>query len=386
MAAPVRTVTPEDRAHLEGYSPEIAPERWEAIRPFVLPLVLDYLPHTEARIWPILRHLVAYVDWCHHGHDVALERERLLDPDMIAYYIANVTGISKSSKTTRRALLLRVCDFLVPDMRRTVRMQPIGKEPASQPYTPAELKQLRMLAMEQPTPYLRHSAWVLLAFGLGAGLTAGEIAEVRREDVVEDRKGVYVVVRHSKRNQLRRVPVLDEFADEAIVLARCVLPGSWVFRSSRTTAGPGTVAAWASRLRTPEGVSFNLTRMRSTWIVRHLNAGVPVTAVLAAAGMGTFTGLDRYTPYLTQLSADEVRELVGRETNARAAATQARAMTHPGKREAKRLAERDYYAKNRERVRARQREHYAKNRERILARERQRYAERKRAQFEGLVS
>lgn len=310
MARPVRVVSDADRAELENYVPRINGGHWLTIRDFVLATMTDYLPHTQARIGPMLRHLVTYVDWMHHVADVPLERNQMLDPDMIAFYVANVTDISKSSRTTRRACLLRMCDFLLPDMRRTVRMQPIGKEPAARPYSSEEIARLRKIATEQDTPYLRHSAWTLVVLGLGAGLASGDLLEVRREDIFEDERGVFVRVRHSNRCVPRVVPILDEFADEAMVLASCVQPGAWVFRSNRNTCGHGNVAAWARRLRGEGELRINLTRMRSTWIVRHLNAGVPLAALMRASGVTTCTGFDRYIPYLDEPTADEILSLM----------------------------------------------------------------------------
>lgn len=375
MAGPVREVDEEDRAFLESYVPKIPADRWLAIREFVLEVMLDYLPYSTARPGPQIRHLVAYVDWMHRVADVELDRERLLDPDMIAYYIEQVPELSPSSRTTRRATLLRMCDFLLPDMRRTVRMKPIGTGPASKPYSPEEIKRLKRLAMEQSTPYSRHAAWCMLAFGLGAGLAASELATLRREDVVEDRHGVFVHVRQPNRNQPRVVPVLDEFADEAIVLARCATPGHFVFRPDRTSAGRASVGDWANRLKYHDELKFLLPRMRATWVVRHLNAGVPAQAVIAAAGMTSFTALDRYASYLDELTENEVRELIGAYNHQFSPASALLARQVPHRVERERAKSQAWYAANREQHLAKCRERYARKR-----------AEAKRAQFKDIVS
>ncbi|MBC7680025.1 MAG: hypothetical protein H7233_13720, partial [Pseudorhodobacter sp.] len=47
-------------------------------------------------------------------------------------------------------------------------------------------------------------------------------------------------------------------------------------------------------------------RMRATWLVRHLDAGVRVDALLTAAGLDSVTTLDRYLVALHPLTADDV--------------------------------------------------------------------------------
>lgn len=47
-------------------------------------------------------------------------------------------------------------------------------------------------------------------------------------------------------------------------------------------------------------------RMRATWLVRHLDAGVRVDALLKAAGLDSLSVLDRYLPSVRPLPADDV--------------------------------------------------------------------------------
>lgn len=316
-AKPAREITQADRLAISLYTPELAPGHWTTIGDFAIEVMLDYLPHTPAKLSTMLRHWVAYVDWTHFVADVPLDRERILDPDVIAYYIATgATELAPSSRTSRRAFLLRMCDFLLPDMRRTIRMQPIAKEPANQPYTPAEIERLRAWATSRATAYQRHSAWCIIAYGLGAGLTASELTGLRREDVtLTDDGTVRVEVREAKRNQPRSVPVMADFADEVLALAESVEPGSYVFRSLQTSRTGADVGAWASRLGTAGGLNPNLSRMRSTWIVRQLNAGVPMLSLMAAAGFVVATAFDRYLPYARPVAWEELVEDFRRNSN-----------------------------------------------------------------------
>ncbi|MFJ5614668.1 hypothetical protein ACIQCJ_35480 [Streptomyces sp. NPDC093221] len=48
-----------------------------------------------------------------------------------------------------------------------------------------------------------------------------------------------------------------------------------------------------------------MARLRSTWLVDLFDSGVPITVIVAAAGVTTLHGLSRVLPFLKGVSADQ---------------------------------------------------------------------------------
>ena len=87
-------------------------------------------------------------------------------------------------------------------------------------------------------------------------------------------------------DDVRTVPVHHEWADAVLAFARESGPRPY-FRPERTRITRGDVLAFIDRCTDKdEDAKFTIRRLRVTWIVGHLAAGVPIGVLARAAGVG----------------------------------------------------------------------------------------------------
>jgi len=160
---------------------------------------------------------------------------------------------------------------------------------AAAPYTAGELAELWSGARAQRRSWRRHSALALLALGVGAGLSAGELAAVRGTDV--DASASAVVVRGTR---ARSVPFTTAGA-VAADLAGAVGTGYVFHPEPADRSYPNFVNNFARSLRChPGSVAVRVARMRSSFVCGHLQAGTDLATVLAVTGICEVESLLRY--------------------------------------------------------------------------------------------
>lgn len=197
---------------VEEYIPDLPTEDWLRVRLVVLETVREVaalLPYPLAAVMNAVAHHVA---WCVNIAGYPLARDTLFRRDVIAYAVDNMPTSSPSTQGRRRSLMLRVGEQLgVIDAPRP--LPPLRAAQPSQPYSGAEIVDLRMWAEYQNAPERRRSALALIALGLGAGLPTRDLCSIRGCDVEE--AGVVVGGKHP-----RTVPVSDPWAPVLAELAR----------------------------------------------------------------------------------------------------------------------------------------------------------------------
>ena len=106
----------------------------------------------------------------------------------------------------------------------------------------------------------------LVALGIGAGLSGGEVLGVARRDIVADGSKARVTVGGAR----PRVVHMERAWAESLLRAVADLePADWVFGNGRTTAGKNMVTNFIAKTTTA-GLAPNTQRMRATWIVGQL--------------------------------------------------------------------------------------------------------------------
>ncbi len=127
---------------------------------------------------------------------------------------------------------------VAPPAARTAGWRRCQQCPPTEPYTIREQVALRSWATGQVTPYREVTCHVLLALGLGAGLSAGEVGAVQAKHLHCDADGVLVEV-VGKRARL--VPVLAEWEPVLVNVAGTAMrPDLYVFRPRRDKAHQNT--------------------------------------------------------------------------------------------------------------------------------------------------
>jgi integrase len=295
------------------YRPTIPAEYWQQIGPFVEAAVTDSAGATSYSERELFAAVTPFVLWAWQAAGLPLERRQVFQLSVIDRFTSTEapTYRTDASRNTIRSRLLRMAEVLHPDQAPRD-LRPLGASDPTRPYSPEEIAALRSWARSQRTEQRRRDAEALLALGLGAGLSGREILHVRITDIRGASRGVDVVVGGERP---RRVPVLREW--ERALLERADGPAkeAWAFRAGHTTDNANLITDFVSRSR--GRIQLQARRMRTTWIVHHLNVGTPAVALIRAAGVNSLAALDRFLPFadITDEFNDSLRGTTSRETH-----------------------------------------------------------------------
>jgi hypothetical protein len=237
---------------------------------------------------------------------IPLEREAVLDPDTVERF-CQLSLADERSRATFRSDLRRMGPLLTHSAPWQPRPHAMATRNVAPPYNNSEVDLLRADAANKPTEARRRGARALLALGLGAGLDGRWVARVEARSVT--RRGGVVEIRVGEPAP-RRVVVLAEWEDEVIDLARTA--GSDYLIGGRSEAR-NRVADLSKRLVRPAGhPRLSPGRLRSTWLLGHLEAGTRLPELCRAAGLAGFEVLSDLLPLVAPLGrAAEVAELRG---------------------------------------------------------------------------
>ena len=226
-----------------------------------------------------------HVRWAHVVSGLPLERDFLFRRDVIAVAVQQLPMRSDASLGRRRAVLLRVAEALGVTERA---MPPLyGSEPSA-PYTAREIADLRLWATVQKENR-RTSARVLLALGIGAGLTSSELCAVTSSNISED--GAWIAVPGSR---TRTVHVEVEWRGDLASVRNG--EDSAVFQPG-VRWYPNKISDFVRSTRGDQ-LRPKPQRMRSTWLVRQMQRGMPVQDLLYAAGVKSLDALARFERFL----------------------------------------------------------------------------------------
>ena len=279
----------EVRVTLNNYVPYRTPKsEWLQLRDLVLFAVSQSWPYSVSEAHFRLSIAVMFAKWA------TSEAAQDADPDI--FHAANVdrfvsTHLVNESATGRRndARLRLVAAGALSESP----VPPLlaGLAPVAQPYTPAECAQLASWGAGLRQEWRRRNASFILSFGLGAGLESSETRYVKGADI-EDVDGLMVI--NVRGDNERAVPVRRFEAEEIrSALKTFQVDGFVLTDHARATKNLMDTMQGGQVKGAP-----NPRRLRSTWIVAHLNAQSPLPEFLAAAGLVTTASLTRYLPYV----------------------------------------------------------------------------------------
>jgi hypothetical protein len=226
---------------------------------------------------------------------LALDREVILDPATVERF-CQIELAHDRSRATFRSDLRR----MGPQLTRRAPWEPrpaaMAVRMVAMPYSPAEVALLKSDARNQSTPHRRRGARVLLALGLGAGLDGRWVAEVCGDHVMARDGCVEVKVGEPA---ARSVIVRATWEAEVLKLADLAGHERLLETRSRTT---NRVTNFTKRLTSPTGhPRLSPPRLRSTWLLDHLNAGTRLDELCRAAGLAGFTVLPDLMAFMTRL-------------------------------------------------------------------------------------
>lgn len=282
----------------------ITAARWDRISSFCLEAVTDANPGAAdiSRDWMLF--VGRLVDWAHNTMGMPLDRDRIFHPMTIDSFISHNAPETwtPGTKGDGRARLMRVAEAVVSYSVRPHRLAPLTRGEPSRPYAADDVRLLVLWASWQNTPEKRQSARALVGLGLGAGLSAAEVADLRVRDVHVDEHGVLV---HLLGVREREVPVLADWERWVADLVGGQRADAFLFEPGHSVHHKNLVTNFIDRT-VCSAIRPNSFRLRATWIVTHLLAGTPVQALATAAGVKHVDALVKYLKWVPEVDVGQV--------------------------------------------------------------------------------
>ncbi|MCA1693522.1 MAG: hypothetical protein LC749_01645 [Actinobacteria bacterium] len=279
-------------------------EYWEAIGLFTIEAVALAAPPSARDARRVLTPVAQYVAW-QWMSGVPLDRQEMFTrPGAKSFIRLQTKQLKFKTRQHYEWILEQVIAAVVGPPEEPPKVVP-GRGAPVKPYTLAEEHAYRVMVGNQATPHRRQNGEVLLALGFGAGLVAGDIVTITGDHVVRVPDGVEI---HVPGPRARVVPVFAEW--EAIVASAATRAGGGrLFLPSRPELDPGDVSGFTACLQGRES-RLSAQRMRSTWILRLLDAGINVNVVLATSGMSGPESLVPYVQFMSPVPDAEARSAI----------------------------------------------------------------------------
>ncbi len=275
-----------------SFSPVKAAPYWDVLEPVVVAAVSKAARMTgrdASGLYPVA---TAFVLWAWQSKGLELSVNRIFRRPLVSEFVHRGMGsYTRGSRATYRSKLFAIVDVLTPPADRPF---PIPRSTPTAPYTPAEIASLRSWAHSQGSAARRKDAWVLLALGFGSGLATRELLSVRIGDVDLQGNSAYVMVWDGRP---RVVPVLPAWEHAIRNATNGQDANGWLFRPGRQGVRAAQVTDFLHRGHTTE-LDVRPARMRTTWMLTHLQSGTPPQDLLRIAGLEHLAALDRLRRFL----------------------------------------------------------------------------------------
>jgi hypothetical protein len=297
---------------VRSYTPQLPKAKVAVIRQFVEDAVTLAQPLTKYSAETLMRPVMHFVYWCVFvlGHEPTRE---IFEPETVQAYIDEaIEGKTDGTRRNYRAWIIRVAEVVNPD-RNPIRSKPLNGRGMEPPYTADDMVILRRWSEGQSTQYRRNGAQTLIALGAGAGLSAIEIAHLRRDWVELHPDGAVEVHVHIDGDFKRSVIVASPFDSQLAELVSPLDGNRMVFLTDRTRTVNDVVSAFTSKLAVPPGTPpVTVRRLRNTWLVNHLTNRIDVSTLMRAAGLESLESISRLALFVPDISdADRIAQLRG---------------------------------------------------------------------------
>ncbi|WP_262002336.1 hypothetical protein [Microbacterium sp. Mcb102] len=283
---------------LQKYTPNLPAGTWAQMRDHVLSTV-GSLPLSPSAQRYALTHLTGFLDWVLGISATPLNDA--LRADLIDAYTEYRHLEVRPNVAERERKVLRDLAGLP---RRVEHRTRTTSSPADIPYTSQEQQLIRLWAAFQPTELQQRNASALAVLSLGCGLTAAEAMAARVQDIVLDADGPCIVAPE------RVVPAAHDWGDVLRDLDGCGHDDEFLVAPKRTMRSAASVLEDLRRSGTGDIVPTP-QRMRNTWLVERMNAGVPLQTVVWASGLTTAHSLLRLIPHTRAQTPDERTRSLG---------------------------------------------------------------------------
>lgn len=271
-----------------GYRPRVSPAQWDAVRDFTLATAVALRPDTYDSTRRLMSMSARFHAWLWATSSIELTVDRVYTQNNIDLYLQNQLGrrsnehkwgIARQLVANGHALTAAQLKGLpAPDLRLRA------------PFAPADLASMHSWANSLTTLKKRQNAWGLLGLACGAGLRAEEIVDVTVGHIELANGRMFVDVPGSN---ARRVPVRHAWARVLLRSIEGRAPEDAVFRGPHIEEyRPRIIQTFLTDH--PARVRPTPSRLRASWLIHHIDSGVPVQVLKELGGFGTYHTLFRY--------------------------------------------------------------------------------------------
>lgn len=263
---------------------------------------LDATPYTSSELSLVIRLITAWsID-----RGLELSSTAILARDNVISFIDS--GLADRAPATRadyRSKLLRVAEALLPSELAPRRLTPLQASDPCAPYSRAEQQDLLLWARSQKRAR-RKDARILLALGLGAGLSSAEIGNARANDIIATTDGAVLV--HVRDGRPRTVPVLRRWEKVLLQRAQELSGEEYLFVAGRKGCGKNLIGNFVNR--NDATVHVQAQRLRNTWLVVQMTACTPLPELIEAAGVESLEALSRFLPFVERKDPRQSRRVL----------------------------------------------------------------------------
>ena len=288
---------------INRFSPRDVPEDlWRLVEPVVKAAISTASPGDPQKANHQLSIVTQLAVWAARIGQ-SLEPAALFHPEFLDRFVSEgCAHLSHGTQLNYRTNLWRVGEAVLGRALFPPKPLPLQRSAVAPPYSVAQVTELVSWSRGLPTPHMRRNCRALLALGLGAGLSSREVTSLVGADVNAEQGAVLVDVGGKL---ARSVPVHQLWADEVLALAAESGPRA-LFMPERSRITRRDILGFIERCSGDGPPKFNVQQLRITWIVRHLEAGTALSALVRASGVAVGQ-LGKYLVYVDPVTEDEYR-------------------------------------------------------------------------------
>lgn len=239
-----------------------------------------------------------------------LEREIIFDPANVEHIIGKWLVANAEKAATYRSTLRRMGPVVTQQAPWLTDVPHVSRRAYAPPYSDPEMRGLEQASRHQPTPSKDRVFRTVVALGRGAGLDGRIVPWVRADDVLWVDQKMCIQV---SRGATRVVPVLKPYWATLQHLTDGLPGDAYLLSGTNVLHGHNHLSQALDHLDIPRGLpSVHCGRLRSTWLVYHLNINTRIPELLAAAGLHSTTWLSDLMPYVPPLPKKTTLEMLSR--------------------------------------------------------------------------
>ena len=268
---------------LEKFVPHsLTNAEWQVVRPIVHQVMKGSKIRGIATFPQHLSDLTLYIAWCAR-RDIALEVTVLFDHALIEEWVRTaLADLDDTTRTTRRSRLRSLASHINPGPTAPRASKPIARKAVRPPYEDYEVATIIRLANCQPTSGMRRQLCAMVGLGLGAGLDSSDLKPLINSHI-EDRgvAGIWINVPTPR----PRVVVVRRGYEDLVRIGLEGLSRNALVFGVKLDRRNVTANIVFNAIALGNAPRIEQSRLRSTWLVELMNARIPLSVLMRAAGL-----------------------------------------------------------------------------------------------------